>query len=164
MAITERQLSSLLATNLIPGTLRILGAQTASDVEDFFASRVCSQLADAETGMWQLGCTTLAQAYRLERAGIDYQEPRVTALSLPSENVLAGDGMTDELAYLAFAMEKYRTAKGITPAEVAKVFCDEGLSRIVLDNYYLYHIESPDHMIADLDQYRATGTLLDVRW
>lgn len=69
--------------------------------------------------------------------------------------------MTKELEYLAYAMEKYRAAKGMTPGQVARVFREEGLSQIVLDNYYLYHIESPAHMIADLDSYRAHGHALD---
>lgn len=76
MTQREQSLSTLLATTLIPSVLRETGAKTASDVEDFFASRLCSQLVDPETGMWQLGATTLAEAYRLEKAGADYQEPR----------------------------------------------------------------------------------------
>ena len=68
--------STLLATTLIPGILREWGASTPQDVEEFYASRLCSQLVDPETGMWQLGCTTLAKAYAMERAGLDYQDPR----------------------------------------------------------------------------------------
>lgn len=79
MAITETQLSSLLATTLIPGILRESGITDVRGVEDFFRSRVCAQLADAGTGMWELGCSTLAQAWRLERKGIDYQEARPLA-------------------------------------------------------------------------------------
>ncbi len=70
--------------------------------------------------------------------------------------------MTKELEFLAYAMEKYRFAKGMTPAEVARVFREEGLSQVVLDNYYLYHIESPAHMVMDLDAYRTRGAALDV--
>jgi hypothetical protein len=73
MALSEESFSTLLATNLI------LGAESAGEVEDFFASRVCAQLVDQETGMWQLGCVTLAQAYRMELAGIDYQDPEAAA-------------------------------------------------------------------------------------
>ena len=79
MAISQKQLSSLLATTLIPGVLQKTGVSSAADVEDFFASRVCAQLVDASTGMWELGATTLAEAYRLEREGVDYQEPRAIA-------------------------------------------------------------------------------------
>lgn len=69
--------------------------------------------------------------------------------------------MTRELEFLAYAMERYRQAKGLTPSEVANVFRDGGLSQVVLDNYYLYHIESPTHMVADLDSYLLTGKPLD---
>ena len=50
----------------------------------------------------------------------------------------------------------------MTPAEVAHVFREEGLSQVVLDNYYLYHIESPAYMVMDLDAYRTRGAALDV--
>ena len=79
MPISDAQLSSLLATTLIPGILRESGHTDAQGVEEFFRSRVCAQLADAGTGMWELGCTALAQAWRLEREGIDYQEARCLA-------------------------------------------------------------------------------------
>lgn len=79
MPVTQQSLSSLLATVLIPGTLREAGASSARDVEDFFSSRLCSQLCDPETGMWQLGCATLAKAWEMERAGVDYQRPEVTS-------------------------------------------------------------------------------------
>lgn len=69
--------------------------------------------------------------------------------------------MSRELEYLAFAMEKYRQAKGMTPSEVSRLFRERGLSQRVLDNYYLYHIESPANMVADLDSYLATGRPLD---
>ena len=71
--------------------------------------------------------------------------------------------MSAELEFLVFAMERYREAKGLSPAEVARLFRERGLSQLVLDNYYLYHIESPAHMIADLDSYLATGGPVDVQ-
>lgn len=77
--VPDSALLSLLATVLIPGTLREAGATNARDIEDFFASRLCDQLCNPETGMWQLGCVTLARAWEMERAGIDYQAPRELA-------------------------------------------------------------------------------------
>lgn len=58
-------------------------------------------------------------------------------------------------------MERHRAARGLTPSEVARVFRDEGLPRAVIDNYYLYHIESPDNMVADPDSYRRSGRPAD---
>lgn len=37
------------------------------------------------------------------------------------------------------------------------LFKTHGLSQYVLDNYYLFHIESPDLMVADIDTFVATG-------
>lgn len=65
--------------------------------------------------------------------------------------------MSKELRFLVFAIEYYRQAKNLTGSEVAALFRDRGLSQMVLDNYFLYHIESPDNMVADLDRYLATG-------
>ena len=65
--------------------------------------------------------------------------------------------MSPELEYLAYAMEKYRFAKGMAPADVAALFHKHGLSQVVLDNYYLYHTESPTHMLLDLDSYLENG-------
>ena len=40
---------------------------------------------------------------------------------------------------------------------MAALFREKGLSQYVLDNYFLYHIESPDLMVADIDRYVETG-------
>ena len=62
-----------------------------------------------------------------------------------------------EMRFLVFAIEHYRQAKGLTGPEVAALFREKGLSQYVLDNYFLYHIESPDLMVADIDRYVETG-------
>lgn len=65
--------------------------------------------------------------------------------------------MSKELTFLVFAIEYYRQSKGISGPEVADLFATQGLSQMVLDNYYLYHIEAPDLMVADLDRFLETG-------
>lgn len=65
--------------------------------------------------------------------------------------------MSREMRFLVFALEYYRQAKGLTGPEVADLFKAHGLSQYVLDNYYLFHIESPDLMVADIDSFVATG-------
>lgn len=65
--------------------------------------------------------------------------------------------MSREMRFLVFAIEYYRQAKGLSGPEVAELFRKKGLSQYVLDNYFLYHIESPDLMVADIDRYVATG-------
>lgn len=65
--------------------------------------------------------------------------------------------MSREMRFLVFALEYYRQAKGLTGPEVADLFKTHELSQYVLDNYYLFHIESPDLMVADIDSFVATG-------
>lgn len=68
--------------------------------------------------------------------------------------------MSAQLKYLAFAAEYYRNRHGMTGRELADLFTDYGIYRLILDNYYLYHIESPDNMVADIDHFIATGETL----
>lgn len=65
--------------------------------------------------------------------------------------------MSREMSYLVFAIEYYRQAKGLTGPQVADLFAEKRLSQMVLDNYFLYHIESPDLMVADIDRFLETG-------
>ena len=67
--------------------------------------------------------------------------------------------MSREMKFLVFAMEYYRSGKGFAGAEVAELFSRHDIYRLVLDNYFLYHIELPDNMVAEIDRYIATGTL-----
>lgn len=68
--------------------------------------------------------------------------------------------MSRETKYLVFAIEYYRNKKGLTGAQVADLFSKHAIYQLVKDNYFLYHTESPDHMVADIDHYIATGEVL----
>ena len=68
--------------------------------------------------------------------------------------------MSNEFRYLVFAIEYYRNKKGLSGAEVAGLFGKHGIYRLIEDNYFLYHIESPDNMVADIDNYIARGEVL----
>ena len=65
--------------------------------------------------------------------------------------------MSNELKYLAYAMEYYRRKKGLSGPEAARLFEKYDLYQLVIDNYFLYHI---DNMVADLDEFIATGRVL----
>jgi hypothetical protein len=65
--------------------------------------------------------------------------------------------MTPENKFLTFAIEYYRHSKGLSGSEVARLFREYGLSKLIQDNYFIYHIESPDHMVKDIDSYIMTG-------
>jgi len=60
--------------------------------------------------------------------------------------------MNKESKFLIFAVEYYRCKKGLTGRQVAELFSRYGIYRVILDNYFLYHIESPDHFVAEIDE------------
>jgi hypothetical protein len=69
--------------------------------------------------------------------------------------------MSPENKFLAFAIEYYRHKKGLSGYEVSRLFKEYDLSKLILDNYFLYHIESPDHMVFDIDHFIETGQVYD---
>lgn len=68
--------------------------------------------------------------------------------------------MSKQLRFLAFAAEYYRNKRGMSGRELADLFTEHGIYQLIMDNYYLYHIESPDNMVADIDHYMATGRVI----
>ncbi len=69
--------------------------------------------------------------------------------------------MTDELKFLVFAIEYYRSVKGLSGSEVIDLFEKYGISQLIVDNYFLYHAESPDLMVKEIDHFIQTGNLID---
>lgn len=67
--------------------------------------------------------------------------------------------MSKEMKYLVFAIEAYRRAKGLSGKQVADLFAAHEIYQLILDNYFLYHIESPEHMIEEIDNYMTTGNI-----
>lgn len=61
--------------------------------------------------------------------------------------------MSRESDYLVFAAEQYRFAKGLSGAEVAKLFGEYGVPKFIMDSYELFHIESEQNMIAAVDEF-----------
>lgn len=68
--------------------------------------------------------------------------------------------MSKETKYLIFAIEYYRNKKELSGKQVAALFSDHNIYQLIKDNYFLYHTESPDHMVADIDHYIETGSVL----
>ena len=68
--------------------------------------------------------------------------------------------MTEQMRFLVFAAEYYRQSRGLSGRELADLFSERGIYQLILDNYYLYHIESPENMAADIDHCLATGSVL----
>lgn len=59
--------------------------------------------------------------------------------------------MTKEDEFLAFAVEYYRQQKGLTGQEVADLFTAYGIFDLIRGNYFLYHIESPQNFVKEID-------------
>lgn len=60
--------------------------------------------------------------------------------------------MNKENEFLIFAVEYYRNKKNLTGQQVADLFSNFGIYQMILDNYFLYHIESPDNFVAEIDE------------
>lgn len=69
--------------------------------------------------------------------------------------------MSKEIKFLVFAIEYYRNKKGLSGESVANLFAEHDVFQLILDNYFLYHIESPDSMVAEIDHYIKTGNLIE---
>jgi len=60
--------------------------------------------------------------------------------------------MSCEDRFMVFAIEYYRNKKGLTGSEVAGLFKDYGIYDLIKQNYFLYHIESPDNFVCEIDE------------
>jgi hypothetical protein len=69
--------------------------------------------------------------------------------------------VSKETKFLIFAIEYYRNKKGLSGADVASLFSAHDIYQLINDNYFLYHIESPDHMVFDIDHFIETGHVYD---
>ncbi len=60
--------------------------------------------------------------------------------------------LSKENEFLVFAVEYYRNAKNLTGVEVAELFSKNDVYKLIVDNYFLYHIESPDNFVFEIDE------------
>ena len=60
--------------------------------------------------------------------------------------------LSKENEFLVFAVEYYRNAKNLTGEEVAELFSKNNVYQLIIDNYFLYHIESPDNFVFEIDE------------
>ena len=60
--------------------------------------------------------------------------------------------MSNENRFMVFAVEYYRHKKGLTGSEVADLFKDNGIYDLIKQNYFLYHIESPENFVCEIDE------------
>ncbi|MDR1812754.1 MAG: DUF3791 domain-containing protein [Candidatus Fibromonas sp.] len=60
--------------------------------------------------------------------------------------------MSKENEFLIFAVEYYRDKKNLTGLQIAELFSKYNIYKMIIDNYFLYHIESPDNFVAEIDE------------
>ena len=61
---------------------------------------------------------------------------------------------TDNISYfIAFCIEKYKTAKGLKGENVAKLFFDKGVVNDLSNNYEVLHTQSHQWLIEGIDEY-----------
>ncbi|MCL2283961.1 MAG: DUF3791 domain-containing protein [Fibromonadales bacterium] len=65
--------------------------------------------------------------------------------------------MSKENKFLIFAVEYYRNKKKMTGLQIAELFAKYNIYQMIKDNYFLYHIESPDNFVAEIDNCVATA-------
>jgi len=63
--------------------------------------------------------------------------------------------MSREGDYLAFAIEQYRHAKGLSGRDAWQLFKKYALDQFVIDSFECLHIESEQNLIAALDERMA---------
>jgi hypothetical protein len=60
--------------------------------------------------------------------------------------------MSKENEFLIFAVEYYRNKKKLTGSQIAELFSKYHIYQMIIDNYFLYHIESPDNFVTEIDE------------
>jgi hypothetical protein len=67
--------------------------------------------------------------------------------------------MSRESKFLIFAIEYYRNKHGLSGAAVTDLFEKHNIYQMITDNYFLYHIESPDNFVQEIDDTIAAGKI-----
>ena len=66
--------------------------------------------------------------------------------------------MSDELRFLAYCVELYKTAKSMTGGEVFDLFRRTGAWDYLWDSYGALHTTGPDYTTDQIDAYLAAHT------
>lgn len=60
--------------------------------------------------------------------------------------------MTKEDKFLIFVIEYYRKVKHLTGREVVTLFSQYDIYNLIYTNYFLYHIETPNNFVREIDE------------
>jgi hypothetical protein len=61
--------------------------------------------------------------------------------------------MSKESAFLIFLVEYYRNKKELSGKEVIALFDKHNIWDLAKKSYFLWHIESPDNFVEEIDHY-----------
>ena len=66
-------------------------------------------------------------------------------------------GLPKEYQFFLFLLEYYADAKGISGADVLDQWDKHGITNEIMEGYEIYHIESLDNAVKDIDSLINTG-------
>ena len=61
--------------------------------------------------------------------------------------------MSKENRFLIFVIEYYRNKKNLSGREVIDLFDKHNIWDLARKSYFLWHIESPDNFVREIDEY-----------
>ena len=67
--------------------------------------------------------------------------------------------MSNENKFLIFVVEYYRNKKNLSGSEVIALFDKHNVWDLAQKSYFLWHIESPENFILEIDDYVQNNTL-----
>lgn len=63
----------------------------------------------------------------------------------------------DDIAYfIAFCIETYKNANGLSGGEVAALFSESGLTDFLCENFEPLHTQSPQWILEEINEYLST--------
>ncbi|MDR1951576.1 MAG: DUF3791 domain-containing protein [Bacteroidales bacterium] len=65
--------------------------------------------------------------------------------------------MSKENAFLIFALEYYRNKKSLSGKDVVSLFDKYNVWDLAKNSYFIWHIESPDNFVREIDDYVHTS-------
>lgn len=64
---------------------------------------------------------------------------------------------SEDVAYfVAFCIEIYKNANGMTGGDVSHLFAETGLTEFLVDNFQSIHSQSPQWILEEINEYLST--------
>ena len=66
----------------------------------------------------------------------------------------------DDVAYfIAFCVEAYKNAHGLSGAESSRILTDGGVTEFLASNYEPLHTQSPQFILSEIEEYLSTNSV-----